>query len=308
MKALVTGGAGFIGSHIARRLINDGWDVSVLDNFHTGDLKNLKDVENKYKLVKGDASKILTLPKFDAVFHHGIYSSTPMYRDDPTLVAKAISDFVSVLEYCRKNKVKLVFASTSSIYNGYTPPHKEEMVPHVTDFYTEARYPMERLSNLYQQMFGLEYCALRYFSVYGDHEESKKSYANMVSQITWKGLLKKPIRIYGDGSQRRDLVHVDDVADANLLCFKKNVSGVFNIGNGKSYSFMDSINLVSKHLDNKVKVEFVPNPLKNYVDIVEADTTKMKKVLGFTPKVSIEEGVKRTVEYYKSLKNVPDIA
>ncbi len=306
MKAIVTGGAGFIGSHITKRLLNDGWDVTVIDNFHTGDLKNLKDAKN-YNLLRGDASIIGKLPKYDAVFHEGIYSSTPMYREDPTLVGKAVNDFIAVLQYCRNNGTKLVFASTSSIYNGYKPPHKEEMVPSVTDFYTEARYLMERLSNLYNQMFGLEYCALRYFSVYGDGEESKKTYANMVSQVVWKGMLKKPLRIYGDGSQRRDLVFVDDIVEANMQAFKTKVSGVFNVGNGKSYSFKDIVSMVNKQLNTEIKVEFTPNPLKNYVDIVEADTTKMRNTLGFNPKVSIDDGVRKAVEYYKTLKTPPDI-
>ncbi len=307
MKAIVTGGAGFIGSHIAGRLMNDGNDVTVIDNFHTGNIANLKRYKKKFKLIKGDASRISKLPPAETVFHAGIYSSTPMYRADPTLVGKAISDFMAVLEYTRKNSARLVFASTSSIYNGYPPPHKEEMTPYVKDFYTEARYPMERLADLYNQMFGVSYIGLRYFSVYGDGEESKKEFANMVSQIIWKGLLDKPIRIYGDGSQKRDLVNVDDVVDANMLCAKNRIDGIFNIGNGKSYSFNEMISMVGKHLGKEIKVDKVPNPLKNYVDIVEADTTKMKSTLGFAPKVTLDDGVGRAIEYYKALKKVPNI-
>lgn len=309
MKAVVTGGAGFIGSHIAGRLMNDGHEVTIIDNFNTGSVSNIKRYKKKYKLVRGNASRIRKLPSADIVFHEGVYSSSPLYRADPTLVGSAISDFLEVLEYVKKNNARLVFASTSSIYNGYAPPHKETMVPFIKDFYTEARYPMERLAELYNVMYGTSYTALRYFSVYGDGEESKKGYANMVSQAIWKGLLDKPLKLYGDGSQKRDLINVDDVVDANILCIKKRIDGVFNVGTGKSYSFTDLAGMVSRALNKEIKIENVANPLKNYVDVTEADTTKMNTVLGFTPKVDLEEGIARAISYYKGLKpkKIPDI-
>ncbi len=307
MKAIVTGGAGFIGSHIAEKLSDSGYSLTIIDNMHSGDIHNLGRIKGKYELVKGDSYVIQNQEKADAVFHEGIYSSTPMYRKDPSLVGKAITDFIAVLEYCRKNDVKLVFASTSSIYNGYEPPHRETMTPKVKDFYTEARYPMERLADLYSQMYGLKYCALRYFSVYGDGEESKKTYANMVSQIIWKGILDKELIIYGDGSQRRDLVNVADVTEANIMAHNKDVTGVFNIGGGKSHTFNQIIELVGQKLGKDIKVKYTENPLKNYVEVVEADTEKMKKILGFTPVVSIDEGINRAIAYYRRLDSVPDI-
>lgn len=307
MKVIVTGGAGFIGSHIVKRLVSEGHEVTVIDNFNTGNLDNLREQKHKFKLIKGDSSEIRKLKQVDVVFHDGIYSSTPIYRADPSLIGKAINDFVTVIEFCRKNNSRLVFASSSSIYNGYAPPHREDMVPFIKDFYTEARYPMERLSDLYKQMYGLSYAALRYFSVYGEGEESKKGYANMVSQTIWKGILNKPLKIYGDGSQRRDLINVADVVEANMICGSNHIDGVFNIGNGKSYSFKEIIDLVGQRLGKEIQVEHVPNPLKNYVDIVEADTTKMRKLLNFNPKVELNDGVDKAIGYYKALKNVPDI-
>lgn len=309
MDVVVTGGLGFIGSHIVKKLIENGDKVTVIDNEHTGSLYNLRDVKDKFEFVKADAGDIINLGKKDAVFHVGIYSSTPMYRNDRTLMYKAIKDFVNILEYCVKNNAKLILSSSSSIYNGYQPPHKENMIPMVKDFYTEARYFMERSADLYHQMFGLKYIALRYFSVYGDGEETKKSYANMVSQFIWKGILNKPIKIYGDGSQRRDLIHVDDVVSANLKALESDKIGVFNVGNGKSYSFNEIISMVNKYVKQPIKVEYVKNPLKNYVDIVEADTNKMVKELGFKPSVNINEGIKRTFDYYNSLPidKIPDI-
>ncbi len=279
MKAIVTGGAGFIGSHIAERLLKEGYSVSVIDSLNTGNKNNLKAISSKIKFIKGNSSQISKLGKADIVFHEGIYSSTPMYRKDNTLVGKAISEFIAVLNYCVKNKCKLVFASSSSIYNGYPPPHKEDMLPKVKDFYTEARYPMERLAELFRQMYGLEYCGLRYFSVYGDREESKKEFANMVSQIIWKGLLDKELVIYGDGTQRRDLINIADVVSANMLAAKSEENGIFNVGTGVSYSFNEIIEKVENAMGKKIKVKNIENPLKNYVEVVHADTGKSRDSL-----------------------------
>ncbi len=309
MDIIVTGGLGFIGSHIVRKLIERGDNVTVIDNLHTGSLYNLRDYQGKFNFIKGDASEIVNLSKNDAVFHVGIYSSTPMYRNDRTLIYKATKDFVNILEYCVKNDTKLIVSSSSSIYNGYNPPHREDMVPIVKDFYTETRYFIERLAELYHQMFGLEYIALRYFSVYGDGEETKKSYANMVSQFIWKGILNKEIKVYGNGTQRRDLINVDDVVSANLKALESDKNGVFNVGNGRSYSFNEIIDMINKYLKNPIKVKYIENPLKNYVEVVEADTTKMINELGFRPHVDINVGIKKTFDYYNSLPldAIPDI-
>lgn len=307
MKAIVTGGAGFIGSHIAERLVKEGYDVSVIDELNTGDKKNLERIWDKIEFLNANVSEIYKLEKADIVFHEGIYSSTPMYRKDNSLVWKAIKEFMSVMDYCLKSNCKLVFASSSSIYNGHQPPHKESMQPIVKDFYTEARYSMERLAELFNQMYGLKYCGLRYFSVYGDREESKKEFANMVSQIIWKGMLDKDVIIYGDGSQKRDLVNVNDVVNANILAARSEKNGIFNVGTGISYSFNEIIEKVENVVNKKIKRKNIENPLKNYVDVVHADITKSRDELGFSASITVNEGIKSAYEYYKTIKNIPDI-
>jgi len=306
MRAIVTGGAGFIGSHIVRQLISDGNEVIVIDDLSTGSLARLSGLEG-VKFIKGRSSLIKNMPAADVVFHEGAPSSTPLYRNDRTNVARVVEDFINVAEYCVKNNAKLVFASSSSIYNGHPPKHREDMLPKVTDFYTEVKYLMERLADLYSQMHGLEYVALRYFSVYGDGEEAKKHFANMVSQAIWKIVLDKEIVIYGDGSQRRDFTYVDDIVSANMLAYEKDVSGVFNVGTGISYSFNEMLGVLKEVTGREAKVRYVPNPLKNYVNVVEADTKKSESVLGFVPKVKFEEGVGKTFEYYSKLGFVPDL-
>jgi len=306
-NVIVTGGAGFIGAHLVKRLVESSSNVTVIDTVTTGSLDNLREVDSKYKFIRGRAKLIADLPKADAVFHLGIASSTPLYRSDRRLVAECIEDFIYVLEYCVKNKSKLVFASSSSIYNGYKPPHKESMVPFVKDFYTEGRYSMERLADLYNQMFGVNYVALRYFSVYGTGEESKKGFANMISQIIWKALLGKELIVYGDGSQRRDLVNVEDAVSANLQAYSTATNGIFNIGNGVSYSFNEMVSKVKEVTGREVKIKYIKNPLKNYVDVVEAETSKMFKILGFRPSVELNKGIEVAFNYYSMLENIPDI-
>ena len=300
-KAIVTGGAGFIGSHIVRRLIQQGAEITVIDDLSTGNINNIRDLLDKVNLIRGKSSEISKMPPADVVFHEGMPSSTPIYRNDRKKVAEAIGDFIEVLEYCARSNAKLVFASSSSIYNGHRPPHREDMVPLVKDYYTEARYAMERLAQLYHDMMGLSYVALRYFSVYGYREEGKKGFANMISQALWKVLLDNELTIFGDGSQKRDFIFVEDVVDANMLAYQKSIEGVYNVGTGISLSFNEMINKIGEVVGKKPRVRYVPNPLKNYVDVVEASTEKMKSELGFLPKTKLDDGIRMAYEYYSSL-------
>ncbi|MCL4399426.1 NAD-dependent epimerase/dehydratase family protein [Candidatus Parvarchaeota archaeon] len=309
MKAIVTGGAGFIGSHIVKTLVEKGYKVTVIDNFSTGDISNLDNIDLKYSILKADSGEIRRLPYVDVVFHEGVYSSSPLYRADPLLIGKAINDFINVLEFCKKNDSRLIFASTSSIYNGHKPPHKETMGAMIKDFYTETRYYMERLAELYHQMFGVKYCGLRYFSVYGDGEQSKGAYANLITQMIWKSLKKKPMSIYGDGTQRRDFVHVNDVVDANMAALKKGATGIFNVGTGRSYSLNQAAEMINSIVDDDVRLKYVSNPVKNYVDVVEADTRKTESILGFRAKVDLLTGIRHSFGYYRKMHeyDIPDV-
>jgi len=175
MKALVTGGAGFIGSNLLEALIKD-YDVTVLDNFHTGSMENLKDSNGLIKVIKGSCNDALTLDlEPDIIFHMGIPSSSPMYRKNPLLVGEAINGMVAIMELARQKECsKVVFASSSSLYNGQKPPHREDMEIKVTDYYTEARLAMERIAELYHTLYDIDYAAMRFFSVYGPHEYAKR--------------------------------------------------------------------------------------------------------------------------------------
>ena len=305
MKILVTGALGFIGSNLTERLVKDGHEVTALDNLHTGREENIASVKNKIKILRADSGSIGSMTeKFDAIIHQGVYSSSPMYKDNPHLTAKAIDEWVSILEYVRKNNakdgnnVKLVFASSSSLYNGNNPPHKEDMPILVKDYYTEARYAMERMARLYSDLYGVNSVGLRYFSVYGPHEKSKGKYANLITQFLWEMQAGKQPIILGDGKQTRDFVYVDDVVEANLLALKYNKHDIFNVGTGKSVTLTDMAVLLAKKLGKDIKPKYEPNRIKNYVQHTLADTSKAASLLGFRTKISLDEGIGRLVGFY----------
>ena len=145
---IVTGGAGFIGSNLALRLSKmSGNKITIVDNFHTGKDENINEIERVHIIRKscGEFFKSLKI-RANIIFHQGIYSSSPMYKENPYLTSKAIEEFIAIMEHARKYDVEtVIYASTSSIYNGQKPPHREDMPPLVKDFYTEARYSIERL-------------------------------------------------------------------------------------------------------------------------------------------------------------------
>ena len=304
MEVLVTGGAGFIGSNIVERLVSEGHSVTVIDCLNTGSENNLAGVRDKIEFIRGnsgDIEKLASGKKFDTILHQGVYSTSPLYKENRSLTAKALEEFISVLEYCTKNKTRLVFASSSSLYNGITPPHREDAQIKVTDFYSEARLAMERVATLYHQLYGTKIIALRYFSVYGPHEEAKGKYANLVTQFLWAMMKGQPPVVYGDGKQTRDFVFVSNIVEANLLAMKSQLEfGIFNVGTGRSVSINEMIEILNRQLGTSFEPQYVENKVKNYVAHTQADTSFTKSKLGFSAKVSLEEGIGKLIEYTKS--------
>jgi len=294
MKALVTGGAGFIGSNLVEALIDD-YEVTVLDNFHTGSMDNLAAVNKDITVIKGSCNDCLTFGlKPDIIFHLGIPSSSPMYKKNPLLVGEAINGMINIMELAKQaESKKVVFASSSSLYNGLTPPHKEDMEIKVTDFYTEARLAIERIAELYHTLYGIDYAALRFFSVYGPHEEAKRQYANMISQFLWEMKAGRAPVIFGDGTQTRDFTYVKDLVEGIILASGKG-TGIINLGTGKAYSFNDIVEALNDRLRTKIKPVYKNNPISNYVMHTLADTSKMA-TLGFKPKYSLEKGIEMLI-------------
>ncbi len=294
MKALVTGGTGFIGSNLVEALVDD-YEVTVLDNFHTGSMDNLAAVSRDITVIKGSCNDAMSFGlKPDIIFHLGIPSSSPMYKRNPLLMGEAINGMVNIMELARHaGSQKVILASSSSLYNGITPPHRENMEIKVTDYYTEARLAMERLAELYHMLYGIDYAALRFFSVYGPHEEAKRQYANMISQFLWEMRAGTAPVIFGDGTQTRDFVYVKDLVDGIILASRKG-TGILNLGTGKAYSFNDVINVLNHKLGTKIQPVYRDNPISNYVMHTLADTSKMT-ALGFETRYSLEKGIELLV-------------
>ena len=294
LKVVITGGAGFVGSNLVERLC-DSNTVYVVDNMNTGSILNLKESMKRsgVKLFRKDAKDVHRLGlRPDVIFHLGMYSSSPMYKKDPRLVGEVVSGAVSVMELAKASEAKVVIASTSSLYNGIKPPHKEEMQPPVTDYYTEARYAVERVAELYSRLHGVDANAMRFFSVYGYHEEAKKEYANLVSQFVWKMREGERPVIFGDGEQRRDFVFVTDVVEALIRAYEKSSGfGVFNVGTGKNYSLNETVKLINDELGSMIKPRYVKMPVKNYVMETLASTDKSRRMLGFKAKVDLKKGI-----------------
>ncbi len=298
MRILVTGGAGFIGSNLVEELVKLGGDIVVLDDFSTGSMDNLKSVRKNIKILRAPCSEILglKLQQVKTIFHFGIPSSSPMYRENPILVGEAINGFMNVFELAKKNRSRVVYASTSSLYRGCPAPHREDVISDPFDYYTEARIAMERLARIYHELQGVSSVGLRFFSVYGPHERAKGKYANNVSQFLWAMRGNKAPEIYGDGTQTRDFVYVKDVISACLKAAEADLGcEAINVGTGKSTSFNHVVELLNKYLKKSIKPIYRPNPIKNYVEHTLADLAKAKKLLMYTPSISLEEGIEQLV-------------
>jgi len=284
MKYIVTGGCGFIGSNLVKRLAKDGNEVVIIDDCSTGAMSNLP---GKFSVLK-KISEVRKVEDADGIFHLGIPSSTPLYRNDRSLVGKAISEFIEVMEHAKESKIRVVYASSSSIYNGNKTPYREDMPILATDFYTEARYAMERIAKVYWDFYKVRSIGLRMFSVYGENEKSKGNFANLVSQIIWAKREGTRFDVYSCGEATRDFVHVSDVVEAYVKAMNSDLDcDVFNIGTGKAYTINQVIEAVG--LKN---YRYVETPLKNYVDKTLADTRKAERILRFRAKIDVMEYLK----------------
>ena len=291
MEIVVTGGCGFIGSNLVQRLVKEGHSVTVFDNLSTGNLNNLAELNVRF--LNKPYSFLRSLDsKFDVVYHLGIPSSSPMYKQNPRLVGEAINDTIEISEYAKEVGCKVIYASSSSIYNGNTPPYRENMPTYVTDYYTECRYAIERLAKLYQILHGVKTVGSRFFSVYGPKEQYKGRYANTITQFLWAMLKDERPLIYGDGTQTRDFIHVSDVVEALILAMKKDFDcEIFNVGTGIAKSFNDVIRMLNEALGKNIQPIYKPNPIKNYVYHTLADTSKAESILGFKAKITLEKGI-----------------
>jgi UDP-glucose 4-epimerase len=303
MNVLVTGGAGFIGSHIVKKHLDKKDFVSIIDNFSTGNTNNLPLNQKYITSIDTDYSKIDKL-RLDCIYHLGMPSSSPMYKEKPQLVASAISDSLRVMEYAKDHQIPVVFASTSSLYNKSMVPSDEFSSIMVTDYYTETRYAIERLFELYDHLYDVKSVGLRLFSVYGPREKSKGKYANLVTQFLLDMMEDRNPVLYFKGEQTRDFVYVDDVVECFLIAMEKLLKqhplpSVINVGTGITISLNELVWLINNKLGKSIEPSYLqPKNLNNYVEVTQADTGRMKACLGKKDFISLPSGIERLISYY----------
>jgi len=313
-KALVTGGAGFIGSHIADKLLSDGFEVTVVDNLSSGQLTNIthnEDGEN-FHLIKGDIRDLdlarRIVKDVDIVFHEAALISVVLSFKDPLTTHDVnVKGTLNLLKTCLDSDVKrFILASSASIYGETkTLPMKENMIPSPISPYAVSKLTAENYAKLFYRVYGLETVSLRYFNVYGPRQRHSQ-YSGVIPIFIKRLLSNEPPIIYGNGEQKRDFVNVQDVVDANMLASKsKNAVGqVFNIGTGKATSVNQLAKIVLRIFGKKDLQPVHADPRSG--DTTEgscADISEARRVLGYDPKISLEEGIIPLVEWYKKRSN-----
>jgi len=308
MKYLVTGGAGFIGSNIVKRLLNDGHEVVVLDNFATGKRENILPLmkHEKLTMIEGDLRSFhivrSAVKGVDYILHQGALPSVPRSINDPiTSNDVNILGTLNILEAAKEFGVKrVVCASSSSIYgNSETLPKVETMPINPMSPYALTKYAQERYCQVFTQLYGLETVSLRYFNVFGPHQDPTSQYSAVIPKFI--KLIMNDIEpvIFGDGSQSRDFTFVENNIEANLLaCTAEGAAGeVFNIACGERYTLIDLVNMINKILGKNVEPKFATDRAGDVKHSL-AGIEKAKQILGYEVKVDFKAGLERTIDFF----------
>lgn len=306
LKVLVTGGAGFSGSHLVDRLIEKGHEVIVVDNLSTGKRENLNKEAEFYELdiCNPRLEEVFKRERPATVNHHAAQIDVRKSLVDPNPDAQVnILGTINILENCRKYKVKrIIFASTGgAIYGeGQYLPAKETHPINPETPYGVSKWMAEKYLNLYKKIYGLDYVILRYGNVYGSRQDPFGE-AGVVAIFINAMLKARQPTIFGDGEQVRDFVYVDDVVEANLLAMEKGTGAVFNIGTGNA----TSVNLLFKKLKEILK--FNKNPIytqerKGETKRIYLDCEKAIEDLSWQARVDLAQGLKKTIEFFRKGK------
>jgi nucleoside-diphosphate-sugar epimerase len=307
MNVLVTGGGGFIGSHLVERLHSDGHTVRVLDNFATGRRENLIGMIGAVELVEGDVQSYerasAAVRGIDVVFHQAALPSVPRSVQDPlTSNATNVTGTLNVLLAARDEKVRrVVFASSSSVY-GANPelPKREDMATLPIAPYAVAKLAGESYCRSFTHVFGLETVALRYFNVFGPRQDPLSQYAAVVPNFITAALDGTQPVVFGDGEQSRDFTYIDNVVEANVRAMHaEEVAGAtFNVAAGERTSLNRLIELIAEITGRPLRPRHEP-PRPGDVRDSEADVSLAGQQLGYRPIVPLEEGLRRTIATYR---------
>lgn len=303
MKILVTGGAGFIGSHLVDLLIEKGHDVVVIDNLFSGKREN---VNPKAKFVKmsvvfGDLSKVFENEKFDYVFHLAAQANLRLSLKEPKKDAEInIGGSLNVIENCIKYGIKkIIFSSTAALYSPDVKiPCDENEKAEPMSPYGLAKHTIEKHLKILNKLHKIDYAILRYANVYGPRQNPKGE-AGVVSIFFDKATSGDDLKINGDGNQTRDFVYVKDVAAANITALENNLSGIFNVSSGKEISVNELAEKILRTSGKNGKILY-SNEIEGELKRSCLNSDKLRKA-GWEPRYDIDRGMKETAEYFKKI-------
>jgi len=283
MRALVTGGAGFVGSNLIKRLL-EGYDnrVTSLDNYTTGKIENQ---HKGCKYLHGDIRDYEAWGQFDVIFHMAALPRIgPSFKNPKEVFQTNVLGTQNVLEYAKVYNIPVIYAGSSSFHGGvYKNP------------YTFTKWQGEELCRMYNKLFGVDVTICRFYNVYGDYMQDEGEYRTVLPIFLKQRRNKEPLTITGDGSQRRDFTHVDDIIDAMLLCVDKKVYGeTFDLGRGENYGIKELVIMISKLTPGGVSWTHIPK-IKGEMKETLCDYAHAAKVLGWKPKRNLEEWLQNEI-------------
>ena len=308
MKCVVTGGAGFIGANLVKRLLDDEHEVTVVDNLSTGRLENIQyeAMDNRLSFIRGDLCNLRlaqeAIEGAEVVFHQAALGSVPRSVAEPirTVNNNIMSTLNSLIAARDVGCKRFVYASSASYYGNTKPDIKEETIPpSPANPYAASKVAAEMLVKAFAETYGLETISLRYFNVFGPMQIPDGPYAAVVPRFVNCALHNEPVEIYGDGEQTRDFTYVENIVNANLLAattehFKNGDS--FNIGAGKITSILELYRIVCMVVGGDQPEPIWKDARTGDVRQNRANVNKAK-LIGYEPSVDVEEGIRRTIEY-----------
>jgi UDP-glucose 4-epimerase len=308
---LVTGGAGFIGSHVVERLLRDGVRVRVLDNFSAGKRENLdfaRGAGAALEVIDGDLRDLSTVERAvrgtALIYHQAAMRSVPRSVADPIGANdNNVTGTLHVLEAARRHGVKrVVYASSSSVYGESAElPKREDQAPAPISPYAVSKAAGEDYARVWTKLYGVETVGLRYFNVFGPRQDPKSEYAAVLPRFILWALRGEPLEVHGDGRQSRDFTFIDNVVEANILAGQApDASGeVFNVGCGERTSLLEVIAMLESILGRPLERRHTPSRGGD-VPHTLADVSKAKRLMGYAPLVGFAEGFRRTVEHFRA--------
>jgi UDP-glucose 4-epimerase len=307
MKYIVTGGAGFIGSHIVKELAQQRHEVVILDNLFSGKMENVRPFlkKNKVIFVEGSVTDLILLKKIfkgaDGIFHEGAIASVPRSIANPLATNEAnVTGTLNVLIAARDCGVgKVLFASSSSVY-GNTPtlPKHEDMAPNPLSPYAVSKLTGEQYLKVFSEVYGIKTLSLRYFNVFGPRQDPKSEYAAVIPRFITKILQHESPTIYGDGGQTRDFTYVKDVVQANIRAMESDALGVFNVAYCKRINLNELASMIMEITGITVPLLY-ESPRTGDVRDSLADIKRAQEAFGYAPEYTVKTGLKETIGCYQ---------